>query len=175
LESASAAYARMLDALGLVDAQVAADYGSGRLRVDLARAVAKVVVALPFALVGVVVHGAPYGVVALAGRVPANVGIRATVKLLGSFFLYAVTYAVVGVVVGGAYGAGWGLLASVAAPVCGAVALRMVERIHRMGGAIAGYRAVHSGDPVTDTLRARRGAVVDAARPLLDGSLRRGP
>ncbi len=63
LEAAHAAYREALDVLGLDDAQVAADYRSGRLRWDLAGAQALVVVALPPALVGVVVHAVPYGVV----------------------------------------------------------------------------------------------------------------
>jgi hypothetical protein len=164
LASAHVAYTELLDGLGLTDAQVAADYGSGHLRQDLARAVAKVVVALPFALVGLAVHAVPYGLVKLASGLPANVGVRATVKVVGSFFLYAITYVLVGVAV-----------AAVAAPVCGAVALRMVERIQRMGGAIAGYRAVRSGGPVADIVRARRAGVIDAARPLLGPRLCPGP
>ena len=175
LESAHAAYTQLLDGLGLIDAQVAADYGPGGLRWELARALAKVAVALPFALVGVAVHAVPYGVVKLASGVPANVGMRATVKVLGSFFLYVLTYLVVGVTVGAAWGVGWGLLASVAAPLSGALALGMIERIHRMGGAIAGYRAMRAGGPITETIRARRAAVVDTARQVLDADLIRSP
>jgi 1-acyl-sn-glycerol-3-phosphate acyltransferase len=175
LASAHVAYTELLDGLGLTDTQVAADYGSGHLRQDLARAVAKVVVALPFALVGLAVHAVPYGLVKLASGLPANVGVRATVKVVGSFFLYAITYVLVGVAVGTTVGAWWGAVAAVAAPVCGAVALRMVERIQRMGGAIAGYRAVRSGGPVADIVRARRAGVIDAARPLLGPRLCPGP
>jgi 1-acyl-sn-glycerol-3-phosphate acyltransferase len=175
LESAYAAYTALLGGLGLTDAQVAADYGSGHLRRDLGRAVAKVVVALPIALAGLAVHAVPYGLVKVASGLPANVGVRATVKVVGSFFLYTVAYVVVGVLVGTAVGPGWGLLAAVAAPVCGAVALRMVERIQRMGGAIAGYRAVRSGGPVAGILRSRRAAVLVAARHLLGTRIRSGP
>ena len=175
LESAHAAYAQLLDGLGLIDAQVAAAYGPGGLRWELARAVTKVAVALPFALVGVAVHAVPYGVVKLASGVPANVGMRATVKVLGSFFLYVVTYIIVGVTVGAAWGVGWGLLASVAAPLSGALALGMIERIHRLGGAIAGYRAMRADGPITEIIRARRAAVVDTARQVLDANLTRSP
>ena len=85
------------------------------------------------------------------------------------------TYLVVGVTVGAAWGVGWGLLASVAAPLSGALALGMIERIHRMGGAIAGYRAMRAGGPITETIRARRAAVVDTARQVLDADLIRSP
>jgi hypothetical protein len=175
LESAHAAYTELLDGRGLTDAQVAADYSSGHLRRDLARAVATVVVALPFALLGLVVHAVPFGLVKVASSVPANVGIRATVKLVGSVFLYAATYVAIGVWVGTALGIWWGVSAAVAVPACGALALRMVERIHRMGGAVAGYRSTRAGSPVTDTLRARRDAVVEAAGRLLGPHLNPGP
>ncbi|MGH9046861.1 MAG: hypothetical protein ACRDVW_06045, partial [Acidimicrobiales bacterium] len=35
-----------------------------------------------------------------------------------------------------------GLVAGVGAPVCGYVAVRLSERLNRLGGAVAGYRAV---------------------------------
>jgi glycerol-3-phosphate O-acyltransferase / dihydroxyacetone phosphate acyltransferase len=168
VEAAYVAYRQALDTVGLNDAQVAADYGSGRLRWHLARAAARVLVALPFALAGLAVHAVPYGLVALAGRVPDNVGVRATVKVLGSFLLYALTYMVIGLAVGRVAGAGLGVLAALAAPLCGYVALRMIERIHRVGGAVAGFRMMHTGGPVTEVLRSRRAAVVAAARVVLD-------
>jgi 1-acyl-sn-glycerol-3-phosphate acyltransferase len=168
LDAAYASYVEALDMLGLDDAQVAAAFDSGRLRWDLARAAAKVVAALPFAAVGMVLHAGPYGVVKLAGRVPDNVGVRSTVKVLGSFFLYALTYVVVGVAVGTAFGVGPGLAAAVAAPACGYLALRMIERIHRVGGAVAGYRALRTAGPLTEMVRSRRALVVAAAHSVLD-------
>ena len=175
LEAAHASYREALDLVGLDDAQVAADYRSGRLRWDLAGALAEVVVALPLALVGVVVHAVPYGLVKLASRVPANVGMRATVKVLGSSVCYTLTYLAVGLTVGRAFGAGWGVVAATAAPLCGYVAVRMLERIHRVGGAVAGYRAVRTGGPATELVRSRRAAVVAAARSVLGPRVAPGP
>jgi len=175
LALAASSYGELLEVVGLTDAQVAADYGSGRLRWSLARALVAVLVALPVALIGAVVHAVPYALVKVAGRVPSNVGVRATVKVLGSFFLYALTYAAVGAVVATAWGAGWGLVAAVAAPACGYVTLRTVERVRRMDGAITGYRAIRSGGPVSDLLRARRAAVVTAALVVMDGTAPTGP
>jgi 1-acyl-sn-glycerol-3-phosphate acyltransferase len=174
LHEAYDSYRGLLDLVGLTDAQVAADYGSGRLRWDLARAVARVVLALPFALVGLAVHAVPYGVVRVAGSLPDNVGMRATVKLLGSFFLYAVTYVGVGVVVGSGFGAGFGVAAAVAAPMCGYAAVGLVERLHRIGGARAGYRLARRG-PMADLLRSRRAAVIDAAGAVTDMTVPPGP
>lgn len=117
----------------------------------------------------------PYGVVKLASRVPDNVGMRATVKVLGSFVLYTLTYLVVGLTVGTTFGAGWGAVAAAAAPACGYVAVRMMERIHRVGGAVAGYRAVRAGGPATELVRSRRTAVVDAAQSVLGPTVAPGP
>jgi 1-acyl-sn-glycerol-3-phosphate acyltransferase len=175
LDAAYASYRQALDVLGLDDAQVAADFDSGRLRWDLARAAAKVVAALPFAVVGVAVHAVPYGVVKLAGGVPDNVGMRSTVKVLGSLVLYAVTYAVVGVAVGTSFGVGPGLAAAVAAPACGYLALRMIERLHRVGGSVAGYRAFRTGGRPSRMVRSRRALVVATARSVLDPGVVPGP
>jgi glycerol-3-phosphate O-acyltransferase / dihydroxyacetone phosphate acyltransferase len=175
LEGAFDSYRRLLDVVGLSDGQVAADYGSTRLRWKLVRSLVAVAVALPVAVVGAVVHAVPYGLVKLAGKVPRNIGVRATVKVLGSFFLYALTYAAVGVAVAGKWGADWGLVAALAAPMCGYVTLRMVERIHRMGGAIAGYRAVRAGGTVAELLRFQRASVITAAETVLDGNKAAGP
>ena len=172
---AASSYRELLEAVGLTDAQVAADYGSGRLRWSLARAVVAVVVALPVALIGALVHAVPYALVKVAGRVPRNVGMRATAKVLGSFFLYALTYAAVGVVVAMRWGVAWGVAAAVAAPACGYVNLRTLERVRRMDGAVAGYRAVRGGGPVSDLLRSRRAAVVGAAHVVMAGSAPTGP
>jgi 1-acyl-sn-glycerol-3-phosphate acyltransferase len=168
--AAMTAYQRRLDLLGLTDAQVAAEYGSGRLRWDLARALVKVVVALPFAAAGVAIHAVPYGIVDLASRVPDNVGMRATVKVLGSFLLYAPLYLAIGVVVGSRFGAGWGLLAAAGAPTCGGLAVRVAERIRRVGGAVAGYRAVRAGGPTLAALRSERVAVAEAGRSVVTGT-----
>ena len=169
---------RLLDLVGLTDDQVAADYGSGRLRRDLARALAKVVLALPFAVVGLAVHAVPYGLVKVAGSLPENVGIRARVKLLGSFFLYflyAATYVGVGVVVGSVFGAGFGVAAAVVALICGFAAVRPVERLHRIAGARGGDHPARHGAPMADLPRSRRAAVIDAAGAVTDMTGPAGP
>jgi hypothetical protein len=171
LRQAQARYQRDLDRAGLHDAQVAAAYRSGTLRWALAAAVAKVLVALPCAAVGALVHFVPYQLVKHVSRRPDNQGMRATVKLVGCFVLFAVTYAALGTVVGLEFGARYGLVAALGAPACGYVTVRMAERLHRMGGALEGIRAARDRGPVFASLLADRAAVVDAAR----AALRVGP
>jgi glycerol-3-phosphate O-acyltransferase/dihydroxyacetone phosphate acyltransferase len=162
VRAAVAAYRYQLALVGLDDAQVAAGFRSGRLRRKLVWAWASVGMALPFAAAGAVIHALPYLVVKRLSRIPANEGMRATVKLLGCFFLFVVVYATVGVAVGVAFGPWWGLLASLLAPACGYTAVRMAERIRRIGGAVEGYRAIRRGNPMLPSVLEARAAVVAA-------------
>jgi hypothetical protein len=136
----------------------------------LAAAVAKVVIALPFAAVGALVHLVPYQLVKHLSRRPDNLGMRATVKLVGCFVLFALTYAALGVVIGLQFGAPWGLVVALGAPASGYATVRLAERLHRMGGAVEGFRAARDRGPVFAYLVADRSAVVDAARAALGSS-----
>jgi hypothetical protein len=160
-------YRRDLTMVGLTDAQVAASYGSGRLRWALVGSLGKVLAALPLAVVGMAIHLVPYQLVKGLGRLPANLGMRATVKLLGCFFSFTVVYVALGVSIGEAFGAGFGALATVGAPLCGYLAVRMIERLRRMGGAIEGFRWATGTGPVVESVRRDRAAVVDATGRVL--------
>ncbi|MGH9095514.1 MAG: 1-acyl-sn-glycerol-3-phosphate acyltransferase, partial [Acidimicrobiales bacterium] len=60
----------------------------------------KVATGVPLAGAGFVVHAAPYSLMKVLGRLPKNQGMRSTVKLLGSFGLYTLSYVGIGVTVG---------------------------------------------------------------------------
>jgi len=160
-------YERDLEVLGLNDAQVAARYSRGMLRVSLAWSALKVVVALPVAAVGVIIHVVPYQIVKQLAKKPTNEGMKATVKLLGCFALFTIVYALLGVLVGRAIGPWAGLGVAVAAPLCGCVTVRLAERITRIGGLVEGYRTVKGRRAVLDTVFAHRTSVVDAAGAVL--------
>ena len=116
---------------------------------------------------GVVVHVIPFQIMKVLAKKPTNEGIKATVKLLGCFVLFVLTYAVVGVVVGRVYGPWAGLAAAVGAPLCGYVAVRLLERVKRTGGLVEGYRAVREHGDVLDSVLAHRAAVVEDASAAL--------
>ena len=125
--------------------------------------------ALPFAAIGIVVHVVPFQIMKQVGKKPTNEGIKATVKLLGCFVLFVAVYVVVGVVVGREYGPWAGLVAALAAPLCGYAVVRLRERVQRMGGLVEGYRRVKQHRDVLDSVIAHREAVVvDARRILLE-------
>ena len=160
-------YRRRLAAFGLDDAEVMAGIWSGRLRWRSLGVLVGVIGTAPLAAVGAVVHVVPYQLVKRLSRLPANVGMRATVKLLGCFFAFVAAYAALGVIIGQSPGAPLGLLAAAGAPACGYVAVRMVERIRRMGGAAGGLRLARRRGPLRTSLLADRAVVVAAAGAVL--------
>jgi glycerol-3-phosphate O-acyltransferase / dihydroxyacetone phosphate acyltransferase len=165
--SALSAYERGLHLLGLRDAQLASDYRPGEVRISLLWAILKVLATLPFAIVGVVVHIVPFQIMKRIARLPANEGIKATVKLLGCFASFTVVYAALGFFVGRAFGAWAGALSAVGAPLCGYATVRLAERVQRIGGLLEGYRALRERRADVPTVRAERSAIVDQVQSLL--------
>jgi hypothetical protein len=149
-------YERDLALLGLNDAQVAAGYPSVRYRAAVAWSIVKVLVALPLALVGTVVHAVPYQVVKRLARLPRNEGIRATVKLLGNMALLTLLWLALALLAWARWG-GWAALAvAVVAPVSGYTTVRFAERLHRVGGVVHGYRVVRARRLVLPSVLASR-------------------
>ena len=170
LRDAYERYQRDLTLLGLDDAQVCARSRHGQLRLMLAWSAAKAVAASPIALVGAVVHVLPYQAMKRVGRIPSSEGMRATVKLLGCFASFTLLYIGLGVLAGTQIGPLGGVGAFVAAPACGYVAVRFSERVKRLGGAVAGARAVRARGGAVDSVLANRRTVVDLATSVLRGS-----
>jgi len=162
-----ATYERDLELLGVSDAQMVAGSHRHQRRLSVAWSALKVLVALPFAALGALVHVIPFQIMKQVGKRPTNEGIKATIKLLGCFVLFVATYAVLGVLVGRAYGAWAGLAAAVAAPLCGAVTVQFLDRVRRMGGVAAGYRIIKAHRNPLGPVLAHRDAVVREARSLL--------
>jgi hypothetical protein len=170
LHEAYGHYERDLALIGLTDEQVCARDGPGRRRLALAWATVRVLAALPAAAVGTVVHVVPYRIMKKLGSLPRHESIKATVKLFGCFVLFTVVYVILGVVIGGTWGPWAGLGAALGAPACGYVAVRLAERVKRIGGVVAGARVVRQRGAVLDTVLGHRAAVVDAAgRVLAEG------
>lgn len=170
LRAAFDAYQRDLTLLGLTDAQVATSYQAGRLRLTLLMAVAKAVAAFPFAVIGAIIHVIPYQIVKMLAKTPGNDGMRATVKLLGCFASFTVVYALLGILFGHRYGPSAGLAAALAAPACGYIAVRLTERVKRLGGAIEGAKVAKSKGRVFESVLAHRDDVLAAAQMVLGGS-----
>jgi glycerol-3-phosphate O-acyltransferase/dihydroxyacetone phosphate acyltransferase len=163
-----ALYERDLELLGLSDAQVAATYPRGRLRLSLLWSVAKIVVALPLALIGFAVHLVPFQIVKRLAQKPTNEGIKATVKLLGCTAFFFIVYAVGGVVVGEAFGAWAGLVVATGAPACGYAWVRLLERVKGVSGVLEGYRALSGRRALLDSVASDRSHFVHATTRALE-------
>jgi len=160
-------YAWDLDLVGLTDAQVAASYRGGKIRLVFVWSVLKVLLALPLAVLGALIHLVPYQVMKRVAKIPTNEGVKATVKLLGCFASFTLLYAGLGVLFAELFSPLAGLGAAVAGPISGYFTVRFSERFKRLGGALAGYRAA-ARRAVVSTVREHRADVVTAGRQLLD-------
>ena len=162
-----ATYERDLNLLGVNDAQLVADSNRRRVRLSVLWSALKVLLALPFAAVGALVHLIPFQLVKQVAKRPTNEGMKATVKLLGCFVLFVLTYAALGALAGRAVGAWAGFVVAVAAPLCGYVAVRLIERVKRIGGVVEGYRALRLRHDVLATALTHRAAVVQDVHTVL--------
>jgi 1-acyl-sn-glycerol-3-phosphate acyltransferase len=167
LRAAFARYADDLGVVGLTDAQLAAHYRGGRLRLLLVWSVTKVIVGAPFAAVGATVHAIPYQVIKRVAKTPTNEGMKATVKLLGCFATFSLLYAGLGVAVAELFGPLAGLAVGLGSPLCGFVTVRFSERLKRLGGAVAGYRTARHAS--LSVVRRHRLDLVTSGNSLLGG------
>jgi glycerol-3-phosphate O-acyltransferase/dihydroxyacetone phosphate acyltransferase len=157
-----AAYEKDLTLLGLSDAQVSARYST--LKRSLAWSFIKVLVALPFAVVGLVVHLIPFGIVKWVATRPTNEGMKATVKLLGCTALFALTYGAVGYLVSLIGGPWLGIGAAAVSALGGYAAVRLAERVRRIDGLLEGWRTMRDRGQVIGTVMGHRDDVVRTAR-----------
>jgi len=167
LLTAFKSYERDLHLLGLSDTQFSADYRPGQVRASFVWAILRILAAIPFALVGVAVHVVPFQIMKRLGKIPTNEGMKATVKLLGCFASFTLVYAASGFFAGRAFGAWAGVLASIGAPLSGYVAVRLVERVQRVGGLMEGYRIVRERRADLKTVHDERLQIVELARSVL--------
>jgi hypothetical protein len=93
------------------------------------------------------------------------------VKLLGCFVLFTLVYVAIGIGVAESFGPWAGLGAAVGAPLCGYAAVRLAERVKRIGGVVAGARVLRQRRAVLTTVRAHRHAVVETAALVVQSPL----
>ncbi|HYN42178.1 MAG TPA: lysophospholipid acyltransferase family protein [Thermoanaerobaculia bacterium] len=126
-------FVRVLSTSGLSPA----DLDDGTVRAELAAsAFAALVVVLflaPPALVGLAAHAPAYNLIGpLSSRLSrGDTDIVATIKVLGAFLFFPLTWFALGTAAGVAWGLPLGLLTGFALPVCGYLALLLLERWER--------------------------------------------
>lgn len=155
-------YRRDVAQLGLSDEQLIADYPRCRYRRTLAWSVLKVAVTAPVVGIAITVHAVPYRLIKALARLPDNEGMRATVKVGGGFGLFTLTYLGLAVFVARRHGALAGLVAFVATPASGYVAVLASERLDRAGGMTRSAEALRHHRSTITELRARRLRLAEA-------------
>jgi hypothetical protein len=126
-------FARVLSAAGISPS----DLDGGTVRAELAAsALAALLVALflaPPAVVGLAAHAPAYNLIGpLARRLSrGDTDIVATIKVLGAFLFFPLTWIALGTAAALAWGLPLGLLTGLALPVCGYLALLLLERWER--------------------------------------------
>ena len=166
LVAAEEAYERDLSLLGVTDADIARRMTPGRYHRALAWAVVKTVVTAPVALLGAVVHVVPYQIVKRVARLPANEGMKSTVKLLGCTALFVIEWIVLGVIAAIVSSPIAGLAVLVVCPLSGYVTVRFAEGVREAGGLAHGWHTLRSRRASLASVQAEREHVVALARSL---------
>ncbi|MGE0640268.1 MAG: 1-acyl-sn-glycerol-3-phosphate acyltransferase [Thermoanaerobaculia bacterium] len=131
--TAARAYDELLSATGLRDEQVVASYPVERIASYLATQLLSGFVALPFALVGALLHLLPFGVVrGIARRVRDEPNQIATYKIFPGIVIYPLWWAGLAWFAGSRGGAPAAIAALLFAPLTGGLALRAFDRWDRL-------------------------------------------
>ena len=129
LEAMARRYELLLDAFGLRDDHVTANYPWAYVAGYVSESVPSLLARLPFAAVGYLLNAIPYHVVGRIAAFSEHEGDQpATVKLLAGFFLFPITWAIEIALAASAWGMPGALATAVIAPATGWVALRFYER-----------------------------------------------
>jgi len=162
-------YGRLLRVAGLRDEQVAARYSSPLIARYLFRTTLTLLVWLPMAVVGTVIHWLPYRLVAeVARRAAPTPDTRATYKLFSSIFLFPSTWLLWSTAAWCV--AGWHAAAAalVAVPLSGYAALRFHEQRVEVIAEARAYLLLRSGRRAVAELARRRYDLVDRIYDLVD-------
>jgi 1-acyl-sn-glycerol-3-phosphate acyltransferase len=126
------------------------------------RTLGLLLVLLPLAAVGAVVHAPVWALVSwLAGRYRRTPDVVATVKAIAGIVCYGMLWVVLGVAAGAVGGWPAGVLVFLAAPVSGFAALRFGEHADRLAGGARGLLLALTGRRRFLHLLAERNALVD--------------
>jgi glycerol-3-phosphate O-acyltransferase / dihydroxyacetone phosphate acyltransferase len=129
LEAMARRYELLLEAFGLRDDHVTANYPWPYVAGYASDRVVSLVGRLPFAILGYLLNAIPYHVVGRIAALVEHEGDQpATFKLLAGFFLFPITWAIEAALAAGLWGTRGALAMAVIAPATGWTALRFYER-----------------------------------------------
>jgi hypothetical protein len=144
-------------------------YPIERIAGYLARQIALGVVALPFALLGTLIHLVPYLLIhGIARRVRHEPNQVATYKVFPGIVLYPFTWAIFSFAAW-RYG-GWpaGAAMFLLAPLVGGIAIRYLERLERFGREARAFLLLKGRRGLAEEVRARRRVVTERIDALVE-------
>ncbi len=162
-------YATELGKHQLSDDQVVAHYTAAEVVRFILLSLWLVLVRVPLGLIGIVVHWIPFKAASLAAkRLSGTTDRVATYKILASMVFYLLTWIGTAALVNLYWGFSASLLALVAGPLTGGVALRLYLRSKLLWQQVRGYLLIRSRKPSVTELRHRRQAAVTAINKLVE-------
>ncbi|MDJ0866847.1 MAG: lysophospholipid acyltransferase family protein [Myxococcota bacterium] len=166
-----ARYDALLARHGLRDEHVGAGYPRGPVAVFLLDRLPFLLLALPPAGIGLLLNWPSYRLVGcISDRCAQQPDLPATYKILASFFLLPATWLVEAALAAWWWGPFAGLVVGTAAPLCGWVALRVVEEQQGLLRELRAWAVLRLRKGRAGELRARRRAL----RAEIEAELRRG-
>ena len=157
-------YQRKLEAQSLRDEHVAARYPREEVIAFALGSATLLFFWLPIAALGTVMNWIPYRVIWASARLTPGENLPATIKLLGGFFLYPITWLVWALLAGGMWGWGAGISVFLLGPLAAWFAMLFHERYEHFWD--------HARAWATVKLRPREAARLKAEREQLHRELR---
>jgi len=163
------AYDRRLRRWGVRDGQVAARYPILSVIWFTVRAAVVLLLRLPLGLIGIILNGVPYRIVAfLADRVAPDSEEIATYKLYGSMLLFPLAWALETVLVWRLRDLDTAIGMAILGPLSGYIAMRLQQHGEQVWTEAAGYLRLRSSARLREALKADRDRIAGELAALVE-------
>jgi len=162
-------YDRMLRVTGFRDEQVVSRYPRRHVLGYLGRALFRLLVFLPLAVVGIVLNIIPYQIIRIvAGKEEKTPQLQSTMKIFGGTFIFPIAWTVEALLAGFIMG-GWAALTVVLlAPLTGYIAMKFNEERESFWQETITFFRLHGGRGVWNDLRERRRGLAEQVAALAE-------
>ncbi len=170
LSARVAQYAQRLEQQRLRDEHVAARYPREEVAAYVIGSATLLLFWLPFAAVGSVMNWIPYRLIWAGARFTPGENLPATVKLVGGFFLYPITWLVWALVAAASFGGGAGLATLLLGPLAAWFAMLFHERYEHFWEHARAWATVKLWPVEAARLKAERDALHREMRAIAEDS-----
>jgi len=168
LSARVARYQARLEARRLRDEHVAARYPREEVIAYAIGSATLLLFWLPIAALGSVMNWVPYRMIWAGARLTPGDNLPATIKLIGGFFLYPITWLVWALLAGGAWGLGAGIATSLLGPLAAWFAMLFHERYEHFWEHARAWATVKLRPREAARLKAEREALHREVRAIAD-------